>query len=134
MKLIDNIEIIERNLLTDSRGYFVKVLTGKEKGLPSYTGEIYITTAYPKESRGGHYHKMATEWFTIIKGEALLCLVDVETMERIDLHLSGSKHTTIKVPPGIAHAFYNSFSEEFMLLAYNDIFYDAKDTIPFEII
>lgn len=43
MTLRDKIQIIPRRLLVDDRGWFLKVITGKENGLPPYTGEVYLT-------------------------------------------------------------------------------------------
>lgn len=132
MKLKDKIEIIRRKLIVDSRGYFLKVIDGKERGLPKHTGEIYITIAKPNESRGGHYHSIAYEWFTLIKGEATLVLEDVNTQERISIQLSEKDPKTIMVPPEVAHIFYNSSSLEFILLAYCDSLFDPIDTIAFK--
>ena len=85
--LKERIEIINRKRIEDSRGYFLKVLTGKENGLSKSFGEIYLTMAYPNEFRGGHYHKLATEWFTIIEGRATLIIEDINTNEKIHLNM-----------------------------------------------
>ncbi|MFZ4522775.1 MAG: WxcM-like domain-containing protein [Bacteroidales bacterium] len=131
MLLKDKVEIIKRYLIKDSRGYFLKVLTGTEQGLPDKTGEIYITMAYPNERRGGHYHTKATEYFTIIRGEAVLNLKDVYTNEIMDVHLESENPCTVIVPPNIAHVFCNDSGGEFVLVAYSDKLYDPKDTTPF---
>jgi dTDP-4-dehydrorhamnose 3,5-epimerase-like enzyme len=133
MQLRDKIEIIKRHLIVDSRGYFLKVLTGTEKGLLNSTGEIYITVANPAESKGGHYHGLATEWFTIIQGESMLHLEDVNTKERMDYFLSSKEPYTVMIPPNVAHLFCNNSSQEFILIAYSSRQYDPKDTIPYQI-
>jgi dTDP-4-dehydrorhamnose 3,5-epimerase-like enzyme len=133
MQLRDKIEIIKRHLIVDSRGYFLKVLTGTEKGLLNTTGEIYISVANPGESKGGHYHSLATEWFTIIQGESTLHLEDVNTKERMDYVLSSKEPYTVMIPPNVAHLFCNNSSQEFILLAYSSRLYDPNDTIPYQI-
>lgn len=132
MSLSDKIQIIPRNLIKDQRGWFLKVINGEEDNLPKYTGEIYFTNALPGQSRGGHYHIRAKEWFTLINGECNLFLVDVETSEKMVLNLSSDDPITVFVPSKIAHSFVNIGDGEFLLMAYNDLLYDPTDTIPFE--
>lgn len=131
MNLASKIEIIERNKLEDSRGWFLKVLTGKEENLPSYTGEIYLTNAAPNAAKGGHYHNKANEWFTLIIGECEARLVDLATGEKLNIHLSELSPKTIYIPANIAHIFVNNSDKDFILLAYTDQLYDPKDTIMF---
>lgn len=133
MKLADKIEIITRNCISDNRGFFVKIINGKEQGLPNYTGEIYVTLAKPENSRGGHYHNLATEWFTIVSGKADLFLKDIKSDEEIVIKLDSEKPVTIKVTPGIAHEFYNNYQKDFILIAYTDYLFDPKDTIPYSL-
>ena len=131
MTLNKKIEIIERDLIVDERGYFLKIINGKESELPNYTGEIYVTNAIPGESRGGHYHLEAIEWFTIIEGEAFLLLEDIKTKESIELILDCKKPVTVKVPTNVAHLFKNNSNENFILLAYTNKLYCPSDTIPY---
>lgn len=133
MNLKDKIEIIDRNRINDSRGFFLKIMTGKEKGLPNYTGEIYLTMANSNEHRGGHYHKLANEWFTIIEGKAILRIEDIKTKEKMEIFLDSDNPKTVKISPLVAHNFYNEFQNYFLLLAYTDIHYDPVDTIIYSI-
>lgn len=134
MELINKIEIIKRNFSIDPRGYFLKIITGKENGLPKFTGEIYLTMAKPRESRGGHYHVEGSEWFTLISGAASMKLEDISTKERFFMKLTSSDPVTIMVPPNVAHLFQNESTEDFVLLAYTNTLYDPADTIvyPFQ--
>lgn len=130
-KLLDKVEIINRHLISDERGYFLKILTGKENNLPPFTGEIYITSAYPGYNKGGHYHLLATEWFTLLSGKAKLILTDIFTNELLELILDSNMPQTIVVPPLIAHSFINISSDNFTLIAYTNKLYDPEDTIKF---
>jgi dTDP-4-dehydrorhamnose 3,5-epimerase-like enzyme len=132
MSLIDKIQIIPRKLIKDKRGWFLKVINGEENNLPNYTGEIYFTNALPGQSRGGHYHLRAKEWFTLINGMCDLYLEDVETGEKMVLSLSSDEPITVYVPSMIAHSFLNKSNEEYLLMAYNDLLYDPSDTIPYD--
>lgn len=131
MLLKDKIKIIPRKLIHDDRGWFLKVIDGKEENLPKQTGEIYITNAKEGKAKGGHYHKKASEWFTLLAGSCDLLLVDIETNEKMVIELSDNEPKTIYVPNGVAHIFINKLKSDFMLLAYSDLLYDPNDTIPF---
>lgn len=132
MSLSEKIQLIPRKHIKDSRGWFLKVIDGKEENLPTYTGEVYFTNALPGQFKGGHYHLKATEWFTLIKGNCDLYLVDIETEEQMIVNLSSDNPITVYVPSKIAHSFLNTGSDEYILVAYNDVLYDPKDTIPFD--
>jgi dTDP-4-dehydrorhamnose 3,5-epimerase-like enzyme len=127
------VHIIERKKIEDTRGWFLKVIDGNEPGNP-FPCEIYITSAKPGESKGRHYHTKAKEWFTLIKGEAEAIFIDVITGAKTSVLLNGDKPVTIFVPQMIAHSFLNTSPEkDFILIAFTDVKYDNKDTIPFQI-
>lgn len=129
--LNDKIVLIKRCLISDERGWFLKVITGKEDELPDYTGEVYITSATPGQSKGGHYHEIAKEWFTLLTGKATLRLKDIDTGEEMTLNLDVSNPVTIFVPPRVAHRFDNDYNDDFILLAYTDLHYKPEDTIAY---
>ena len=132
MSLQDKIIIYKRNKIEDSRGWFLKVITGTELNLPNKTGEVYLTMASPEEMKGSHFHPLANEWFTLITGECVLKLEDVVTKECKEIFLNANDPVTIYVPSGIAHAFCNTSKEnDFILLAYSDQLFDPADTISF---
>lgn len=131
MSLLDRIQLIPRKLLADERGWFLKVIEGTEAGLPPHTGEVYLTMALPGQSRGGHYHNKAQEWFTVVQGSAVAWLRDMATGESQEFKLIASEPLTLYVPPGIAHTFQNVIrpAEPMILVAYSDRPYDLADTI-----
>jgi len=134
MLLADKITVIARKKLGDTRGWFMKVIDGNESGLPSHTGEIYLTYASGLDQvRGDHYHDRATEWFTLLQGQADLKLMDMDSKETIIIKLSADKPKTIVIPPNVAHAFINTQEEPFLLLAYTDVLYNPVDTISTEL-
>lgn len=123
--------IIQRKLIADDRGWFLKAITGTEECIPSRTGEVYLTMGKPGQAKGGHYHPEALEWFTIIEGSAVLKLEDIETHERLDIPMSLDKAITVFIPNNVAHIVVNDSDKDFILLAYTDKLYDPKDTIPY---
>ena len=135
MPLKDKIRIIERKLLPDARGWFLKTLSGFEEFLPSRTGEIYITMALPGEWRANHYHSKAAEWFTVFAGKARVILEDIETKERTELIVESVAPKTVFAAAGVAHVFINvSENEPMMLLAYASDTYDPADTYLYNLL
>jgi dTDP-4-dehydrorhamnose 3,5-epimerase-like enzyme len=132
-KIEDNIEIISRNKIEDKRGWFIKVVDGNET-LNPFPCEVYITSAKAGESKGGHYHELANEWFILIKGEAILLLENVKTKERKEIKLNANSPNTIFVPPLIAHSFLNIGKKENIVLAYTDKKYKPEDTITYNML
>lgn len=127
------VRIIERKRIEDTRGWFLKVIDGNEPHNP-FPCEVYITVAKPGEGKGGHYHKKAKEWFTLIKGEAEAIFIDVMTGVKTSVLISGNKTETIFVPENIAHKFLNtSHVKDFILISFTDLKYDKNDTIPFNV-
>ena len=129
----NKIEIIKRKKLSDERGWFLKTITGKEADLPNYTGEVYVVCGYPEQSRGGHYHIKAKEWFTLISGKATLNLVDINTFEKESIIIDSDDPITIVIPPLIAHSFSSIDKNNFILIAYTDVLYNPDDTINFNL-
>lgn len=131
-KLAERCTVISRRLIADERGWFLKVITGTEEGLPLRTGEFYVTMGKKGQNKGGHYHPKAVEWFTIISGKAILKLEDVFTKERIEIELSLEKAVTVFVPNNVAHIVCNNSNNDFILLAYTNQLYDPCDTIAYQ--
>lgn len=133
MSQIEKVRIIPRCLISDDRGWFLKAITGTEEDIPSHTGEVYLTMGKPGQAKGGHYHPEALEWFTVIEGEAILKLEDMETHERRDIPMSLDKAISVFIPNNVAHTVVNNSDKDFILLAYTDKLYDPKDTISYTI-
>lgn len=133
MAQIDKVQIINRRLIADDRGWFLKAITGTEDDIPGHTGEVYLTMGKPGQAKGGHYHPEAIEWFTVIQGSAVLKLEDMETHQRRDIEMSLDKAITVFIPNNVAHIVVNDSDNDFILLAYTDKLYDPKDTIAYTI-
>lgn len=134
MAQIDHVTIINRKLIKDDRGWFLKAITGTEAEIPSHTGEIYLTMGKPGQAKGGHYHPVAVEWFTLIQGSAILKLEDVESHEKWEIEMSLEKAITVFIPNNVAHVVVNNSNDkDFILLAYTDKLYDPEDTIAYKI-
>ena len=133
MTLKDRIKIIPRRLIKDDRGWFFKAITGTEDNIPNHTGEVYLTMGKPGQIKGGHYRPEAVEWFTVIEGNAVLRLEDINSKERIEIPMSLEDAKSVYVPNNVAHDFKNVGDTDFIVLAYTDKLYDPKDTIAYKL-
>ena len=130
---LDKVKVISKTYINDSRGWFLKMLTGDEHQI-NIKGEIYVTSAKPGETKGGHFHEIAKEWFCLIKGKAKLHLEDINNKNYTCILLDSNKPETIYVPPNIAHEFENIGKQDFILIAYTNIQYQASDTQPYKVL
>ena len=133
MMLKDRIKIIPRRLIKDERGWFFKAITGTEENIPSHTGEVYLTMGTKGQTKGGHYHSRAVEWFTVIEGKAKLKLEDIETHEKMEIMMSLEEAILVFVPNNVAHIFENVSNDNFIVLAYTDLLYNPSDTITYQL-
>ena len=131
MDLKDRIKIIKRNKIHDTRGWFLKVITGNEDNLPNFTGEIYVVSAIEGESRANHYHIKANEWFCLVQGEVQMYVEDIKTKERISITLNADSPVSVYVPNNVAHSFNNISNIPFILITYTDKLYVPEDTVSY---
>jgi dTDP-4-dehydrorhamnose 3,5-epimerase-like enzyme len=131
---MERVEVAELDCFEDQRGWLLKVIRRENVGERGM-GEVYVTASYPGITRAKHYHEHTTEWFCVVKGTAKLVLEDTASAEREEITLGGGRFTTVRVPPGIAHAIKNIGEETAYLVAVADQSYDAErpDTFPYEV-
>ncbi|KUO72731.1 MAG: hypothetical protein APF77_01835 [Clostridia bacterium BRH_c25] len=124
-------EITEINPYKDIRGelkkVFIKSMLSAEKSIE----EIYVLHTKKGSVRGNHYHRQNVEFFTVIKGTAIIALKDVEEGEAEILKVSAVDDIVIKVPENVAHGFRNDEDEELVILAAASKLYDLEDTDTF---
>ncbi len=125
----DLYQIIERRRIVDERGFFLKTMTGFEPDLPQQFGEIYVIRGDQGKARANHYHDLATEWFTLLQGEVRLNLRHVDTGSTASLLLSEKTPGTVRVNRRVAHSLLGVKGQDYLLMAYTDVRYDAADTI-----
>ena len=132
MTVLERIRTYPRQFHRDARGALVKALRGDEPGLRAEVGEIYLVWAEPGQIRGGHYHPLTDEFFTLVEGRCRLLLADPVTGETAHIDLTAEMPVTVHVPKGIAHAFQNEpGAARFVLVAYADRRYEPADTVLF---
>lgn len=123
------LEPLERK--SDGRGWLIEVLRGDRTYL-NPRGQIYVTTANPGHFKGNHYHKRKTEWFLAIKGRGELRLEDIATQQTRKIEVDADTPILVKVPPLIAHTWFNTGAGPLYILAFIDEAFDSQnsDTYP----
>jgi UDP-2-acetamido-2,6-beta-L-arabino-hexul-4-ose reductase len=131
-----NIPTFKLTRHTDQRGYLEEIF--KAEMLPEghrEFGQCFLTTAKPGITKGNHSHRVKYELFYLVKGEAELGFLDMDTNEKFFIQLSDKEPQVVQIPPGPVHWITNKGEEEFFLLIYTDkksmeADIDDKDTIP----
>jgi dTDP-4-dehydrorhamnose 3,5-epimerase len=106
-KLIDGVRIKELRLLPDGRGYLMEMLRSDDEIFEGF-GQVYLSVGYPGVVKGWHYHKLQTDYFTIVKGMMKVVLYDRRdespTHGEINEFFIGELNPLlITIPPGVLH-------------------------------
>ena len=106
-RLIDGVAIKELRLLPDERGYLMEMLRADDEIFQKF-GQVYLSVAYPGVVKGWHYHKVQTDYFTIVKGMMKVVLYDGRedspTHGEVNEFFMGELNPLlITIPPGVLH-------------------------------
>lgn len=106
-KLIDGVRIKKLRLIPDERGYLIEMLRADDDIFERF-GQVYMSVAYPGVVKGWHYHKIQTDFFTIVGGMMKVVLYDGRpdspTHGEINEFFMGELNPLlITIPPGVLH-------------------------------
>jgi len=85
----------------DSRGSFVEIL---RLGIG---GQVSFSTTLPGVVRGNHFHTRKIERFAVIKGQALIQLRRINTVEVLEFYLDGKEPSYVDMPIWYTHNIKN---------------------------
>ncbi|MDD5111137.1 MAG: cupin domain-containing protein [Candidatus Altiarchaeota archaeon] len=112
---------------TDQRGWLAEILKQEHVQAGKPFGQFYVTTAHPGVVKANHFHSRKTEWFCVIRGNALLVLSDKSGQQREEIPIGEGNMVVVRIPPGVAHGIKNVGSDMMYLLAYIDEPYNPAD-------
>lgn len=118
---MDPLKIESIAVHTDARGSLYKIHP------EAVSGEVYAVQTHPGESRGHHFHRTMGEWFTALSGVGIVVVEDPESGVCRQASLVGQR---VYVPPGLAHALFNTGSSDLLVLACADGPYAPSDVFP----
>lgn len=107
--MINGVEIKQLKVIKDERGWLMEILRCDEKLFKKF-GQVYLSVCRPSYAKAWHYHKIQTDFFTIVKGNAKIVLFDMRedspTKGQIQEFVAGdSNPILIKIPPFVVHGF-----------------------------
>lgn len=118
------------DMKNDQRGWLVEVLRAEDTGQHPF-GQIILTTAYPGQTKGNHYHLRKREWYCVLVGKAKLTVVDRRTKESTTLLMGEDNMVTVEIPKGSLHWITNVGETNMYLLSYTDEPFDPHDSDTF---
>ncbi len=106
-RLIDGVRWKELRLIPDERGYLMEMLRSDDDIFERF-GQVYLSAAYPGVVKGWHYHKVQTDYFTIVRGMMKVVLYDDRpgspTRGEVNEFFVGELNPLLVViPPGVLH-------------------------------
>lgn len=127
--MISKVKVKKLNIKEDTRGWFTEILRFEELyNKKKKFGQMYVTIAKPGQTKGRHYHKRKTEYFCVIKGNAMLTLIDKKTLFKQKIRMGEDNMVMVQIPPMVWHAIENTEKKnEIYLLAYIDEPYNPND-------
>jgi len=107
MTLIDGVSVKRLKVIPDERGFLMEMLRSDDDMFTEF-GQVYLSVAYPGIVKGWHYHKLQTDYFTVVKGMLKVVLYDRRdgspTHGEVNEFFMGEKNPIlISIPPGVVH-------------------------------
>ena len=118
----------------DERGWLAEIMRSGNLPKGARMSQLFVTVGNPGKTKGKHYHKRKTEWFSVVSGEAKLHLKDVRTGEERIVPMGEKNLVTVAIAPQIAHAITSDGDQPFYLIVVASEDFDANDpdTFPFD--
>ena len=118
--MIEGVKTKKLNVHCDERGSLFEILRSDEELFQKF-GQTYITKCLPGWVKGWHYHKMQTDHFCVIRGNARIVLYDRRDTSKTkgevqEFELNGEEPTILVIPIGVVHGFENCGNEEVWIL------------------
>ena len=131
--MIQGVETKKLRVIPDERGWLMEILRNDDSLFVRF-GQVYVTMAYPGMIKAWHYHKVQTDFITVVRGMAKLVLFDnrkdSSTYKEINEYFAGEKNPIlVKVPPLVWHGFCAIGGKEALMLnCPTEVYkYDAPD-------
>lgn len=121
------IDLINRE---DERGRLFEVFKESEVGR-SFKGQVFIATTKPGKTRGLHFHKRKTEWYSVLRGKAKLTIINNETKEEKFYNMNGKNPQVVEIPPKHFHFIKNIGKSDMQLLVYVDEVFNSENPDTF---
>ena len=120
------------NVKKDERGWLAEIMRSGTLAGGARMSQLFVTVGNPGKTKGKHFHRRKTEWFSVISGDAKLYLRDTRTAEEQVVPMGEKNMVTVTIPPHVAHAITSDGTTPFYLIvvASEDFNPDDADTFP----
>lgn len=117
---IDGVVIKKLNPIRDNRGFLMEMLRSDDPFFRKF-GQVYLTVCNPGYVKGWHYHKMQTDNFVVVKGNARILLYDQRPNsdtkgKSMEIYAGEKNPMFVSIPPGVLHGFENLEKEPFFVI------------------
>ena len=107
MKMISGVAVKQLKVIPDERGFLMEMLRCDDSIFKEF-GQVYLSVCYPGVVKGWHYHKLQTDYFTVVKGMLKVVLFDMreesDTCGITNEFFMGEKNPILVViPPMVVH-------------------------------
>ncbi|HVO94602.1 MAG TPA: WxcM-like domain-containing protein [Terriglobales bacterium] len=118
----------------DERGWLAEIMRSGTLKDGLRMSQLFVTVGNPGKTKGKHFHRRKTEWFSVVSGDARLYLHDTRTGEKTEVPLGEKNMVTVTIPPHVAHAITSNGDMPFYLIvvASEDFNPDDADTFPYD--
>ncbi len=126
-------ELIGIKTHIDYRGQLKKAAVKSMLELGQEIEEVYVLYSEKGTVRGNHYHKKTIEYFTVLSGEALIAIGDIN-LNTIEIKkLKADDNQALRIDPYTVHAIKNESEVPLIVLAVSLKEYTDADTDTFPI-
>lgn len=111
------------NVNTDERGELFETVRSH-----GGSGQVFVSTTRPGETRGDHFHLSKIERFFVLSGTAEIALRRVYDDKVIRFRLEGSERAFVDMPTMWVHSLRNVGDDELVTLFWTDQLLDPRAT------
>jgi len=105
--MIEDVKIKKLRVIPDERGWLMEMLRNDDDIFQKF-GQVYLSVVYPGVVKGWHYHKIQTDYFTVVKGMVKVVLYDTRESsstykELNEFYMGELNPILITIPPFVLH-------------------------------
>jgi dTDP-4-dehydrorhamnose 3,5-epimerase len=135
--MIEGVKVKQLKMIPDERGFVMEMLRSDDEIFQKF-GQVYLSVAYPGVVKGWHYHKLQTDYFTIMKGMMKVVLYDQrkdsQTYGQINEFFMGEQRPILLViPTYVVHGMKAVGTEPGYLINCPTLPYDQKSPDEYRI-
>ena len=115
----------------DERGWLAEIMRSGTLAGGIRMSQLFVTVGNPGKTKGKHFHRRKTEWFSVVSGAAKLYLRDTRSGEEKVVPMGEKNMVTVTIPPHVAHAITSDEDRPFYLIVVASEEFDPADPDTF---